>query len=76
MVRCGRCGAGYGMESANLESCPRCLAKDGVRSPLNWQLRGGERGAERRALEFAQDYLAKSGGVDTGRAATPRPRQV
>jgi hypothetical protein len=64
------------MESASLDACPRCLAKDNVRSPLTWHLREGGKDVERRALEFAQDYLAKSGGVDTGRAARPRPRQV
>ena len=76
MVRCGRCGTGFGMETAILESCPRCMARDSVAAPLRWQLREGGRAAERRALSFAQEYLSRSGGIDSERASAAKARQV
>ena len=76
MVRCGRCGTGFGMENAILESCPRCMAKDRVAAPLTWQLREGGRAAEKRALNFAQGYLSRTGGIDSERAAANKARQV
>ena len=76
MVRCARCGTGYGMEAATREECPRCRAKDGVAAPLEWQLRRRGRDAERRALAYAQSYLAKTGGIDPARAAAAPPREV
>jgi hypothetical protein len=76
MVRCGRCGTGFGVATAILESCPRCMAKEGVAAPLTWQLREGGRGAETRALRFAQEYLSRTGGIDSERAAVARGRQV
>ena len=34
MYTCERCGTRFGRPSAVLESCPRCLARDGVRVAL------------------------------------------
>lgn len=38
MYTCERCGTGFGRQSAVLESCPRCLARDGVRVSLAFRL--------------------------------------
>jgi hypothetical protein len=38
MYTCERCGTSFGRPSAVLESCPRCLARDGVRVPLAFRL--------------------------------------
>ena len=38
MYACERCGTRFGRPSAVLESCPRCLARDGVRVPLAFRL--------------------------------------
>lgn len=34
MYTCERCGTGFGRPAGALESCPRCLARDGVRVSL------------------------------------------
>ena len=47
MFRCEVCGSGYSMRAAtSWECCPRCLARDNVTVPLNFEL--GRRGGERR----------------------------
>jgi hypothetical protein len=38
MYTCERCGTRFGRPSAVLESCPRCLARDGVRVDLAFRL--------------------------------------
>jgi hypothetical protein len=38
MYTCERCGTRFGRPSAVLESCPRCLARDGVRVALALRL--------------------------------------
>jgi predicted nucleic acid-binding Zn-ribbon protein len=38
MYTCERCGTRFGRSSAVLESCPRCLARDGVRVALAFRL--------------------------------------
>jgi hypothetical protein len=42
MYTCERCGTRFGRPSAVLESCPRCLARDGVRVALAFRLFEGE----------------------------------
>jgi hypothetical protein len=49
MYTCERCGTRFGRPSAVLESCPRCLARDGVRVSLAFRLPGEDAGAPRRA---------------------------
>jgi predicted nucleic acid-binding Zn-ribbon protein len=39
MYTCERCGTKFGRTSVVLESCPRCLARDGVRVPMAFKLR-------------------------------------
>jgi hypothetical protein len=40
MYTCERCGTRFGRPSAVLESCPRCLAREGVRVSLAFSLYG------------------------------------
>jgi hypothetical protein len=45
MFRCENCGSGYSVQAAaTWDSCPRCLAKQQVRAPLNFEL-GWRRGS-------------------------------
>lgn len=39
MYTCERCGTKFGRTSVVLESCPRCLARDGIRVPMVFKLR-------------------------------------
>lgn len=34
MYTCERCGTGFGRRGATSDSCPRCLAREGVRVTL------------------------------------------
>lgn len=49
MFRCDNCGSGYSVraKSEALDSCPRCLAREGLNSPLIFELglRGTAEGA-------------------------------
>ena len=38
MYTCDRCGTKFGARSATVESCPRCLAREGVRVRLAFRL--------------------------------------
>ncbi len=39
MFRCDNCGSGYSVTAASSwESCPRCLAREKVHSPLTFEL--------------------------------------
>ncbi len=39
MFRCDNCGSGYSAQAASSwTSCPRCLAKEKVQVPLNFEL--------------------------------------
>ncbi len=41
MYDCERCGTSFSpMRIASPEACPRCLAREGVRSPLTYSLFG------------------------------------
>ena len=42
MYTCERCGTKFGRTSVVLESCPRCLARDGVRVPMAFKLQQPE----------------------------------
>jgi hypothetical protein len=38
MFTCERCGTSFGRQTPVVESCPRCLARDGVRVALTFKL--------------------------------------
>ncbi len=38
MYTCERCGTSFGRRAPVVESCPRCLARDGVRVALAFKL--------------------------------------
>lgn len=38
MYTCKRCGTSFGRRAPVVESCPRCLARDGVRVVLTFKL--------------------------------------
>lgn len=38
MYICERCGTRFGRRTATVESCPRCLARDGIRVALAFSL--------------------------------------
>jgi hypothetical protein len=38
MYTCERCGTSFGRRTPVVESCPRCLARDGVRVALTFKL--------------------------------------
>jgi hypothetical protein len=58
MYTCERCGTRFGRVTAS-ESCPRCLARDGVRVALS------SRSSEESAARTARD---SGGGLLLGRA--------
>jgi hypothetical protein len=55
MFRCDNCGSGYSMKAAaSWESCPRCLAKERINAPLNFELGWKGRSDAERAAEGTQ----------------------
>lgn len=38
MYTCERCGTSFGRQTPVVESCPRCLARDGIRVALTFKL--------------------------------------
>ncbi len=38
MYTCQRCGTSFGRQTPVVESCPRCLARDGIRVGLTFKL--------------------------------------
>ena len=38
MYTCERCGTSFGRRAPVVESCPRCLARDGIRVALTFKL--------------------------------------
>ena len=38
MYTCERCGTSFGRRTPVVESCPRCLARDGIRVGLSFKL--------------------------------------
>lgn len=42
MYRCERCGADFNRRGPVVESCPHCLARDGIRVALTFKLFKGE----------------------------------
>lgn len=66
MFRCDNCGSGYSMRAASSwEACPRCLAKDQIKVPLNFEL--GWRGSGRPGEGIAAQ--GSSADLATGRNA-------
>jgi hypothetical protein len=79
MYTCERCGTRFGRPSAAAESCPRCLARDGVRVGLTFRRLGtAEPGrAEPGGLEAAVRMRMASTAPELRRitpAGTPDPR--
>lgn len=56
MFRCDNCGSGYSMRAASSwDCCPRCLAREKVNVPLNFELGwGASRGSEDSAASRRQ----------------------
>jgi hypothetical protein len=71
MFRCDNCGSGYSMRAAaSWESCPRCLAKERINVPLNFEL-GWRGGDQAQRVDDAQlEALGLPGGK--GRSAAPK----
>lgn len=59
MFRCDNCGSGFSAQAASSwTSCPRCLAKERVQVPLNFELgwqRQEERGQDEIRVEKTSD---------------------
>lgn len=68
MYTCERCGTGFGRPAATSESCPRCLARDGVRVALAFRL-VEERQGVRTALRPGVSEVV-------GREAPPAPPMI
>jgi hypothetical protein len=72
MYTCERCGTGFARPSTVLESCPRCLARDGVRVALAPRLPEGGGGRSPRRLqggfETAVRQVLSAGGPGAGRS--------
>lgn len=67
MFRCDNCGSGYSvMAATSWDSCPRCLARDGISVPLVFEL--GWRGDRRRrpADDARRADAARSGKLAAG----------
>lgn len=51
MFRCESCGSGYSAQAASSwDACPRCLAKEGTKVPLSFEL-GWRRADDARGLD-------------------------
>jgi hypothetical protein len=69
MYTCERCGTRFGRPSAVLDTCPRCLARDGLRVTLTFSRfekagvaradRGGLQDAVRERLSTASPALRR-----------------
>jgi hypothetical protein len=71
MFRCESCGSGYSAQAASSwEACPRCLAKEGAKVPLSFEL--GWRRASAVAAGSETDLEVGTAPVDSaqGVAAT------
>jgi hypothetical protein len=74
MYTCERCGTRFGRPGSVLESCPRCLARDGVRVALAFRLLE-EEGERRSGPRLPEGLEAKvrgqlaAGAVGTARRA-------
>jgi hypothetical protein len=60
MYTCERCGTRFGRPSAVLESCPRCLARDGVRVALAFKLFEGDDRPEARSVSGGLEATVRS----------------
>jgi hypothetical protein len=60
MYTCERCGTRFGRPSAVLESCPRCLARDGVRVALGFSLLEGDARPEARSVSGGLEAAVRS----------------
>lgn len=63
MFRCDNCGSGYSAQAASSwTACPRCLAKEKIQVPLNfelgWQRQGGPGQASPSATKNADSQAS------------------
>lgn len=73
MFDCQRCGTSFSpMRIASPEACPRCLAREGVRTPLTYSLFAdvGAGGAGKPPQASRPEALEPSQGVDPGDGPT------
>jgi hypothetical protein len=64
MYTCERCGTRFGRPAAVLESCPRCLAREGVRVNLAFRpLEDGGRGRDDQRLPGGLEAAVRRGQV-------------
>jgi hypothetical protein len=66
MYDCERCGASFSpLRVASPEACPRCLAREGVRTPLSYSLFGEVR--EPSAAEAPRMPQQRAVGREVGK---------
>lgn len=61
MYTCERCGTSYGRQTPVVESCPRCLARDGTRVALAFKLFEGVKPAATAAPIPLRPTTARGG---------------
>ena len=61
MYTCERCGTRFGRQTPVVESCPRCLARDGVRVSLTFKLFKDVPGASAEAPITLHPRTARGG---------------
>lgn len=78
MVKCERCGTGYGpIQAAVLEFCPRCKARDRVNVGLIVaRVREGSAQAGGRVSDAGQPHCGEHAADRDGRARRPGEEDV
>jgi hypothetical protein len=68
MFNCERCGSSFSpLRAATLGYCPRCRARDGVASPLNFKLFKAPPGAKKpRSASPVAEELVEPAATDHG----------
>lgn len=74
MYTCERCGTGFGLPDSVPGSCPRCLARDGVRVALAFRRLAGE--GSGRALAHLPEGLEAEVRRRLGSGATGTVRHA
>jgi hypothetical protein len=65
MYTCERCGTSFGRQAPVVESCPRCLARDGVRVALTFKLFKGVKPAGAQApVELRPTTMRRNEGLE------------
>lgn len=64
MFRCDNCGSGYSPQAASSwTSCPRCLAKEKIQVPLNFELGWQREGRQGKDTPRATDSAASAAAL-------------